>query len=87
MPSTARLEIFFEKILKRVLKFINSLKLYTGPPNCITGASKSGVQGEGLGPQGPPGSASEWKHGTCQKFNILIRVSQSLLSLPQSLFC
>ena len=30
-----------------------ALKLYTGPPNCITGASKSGGQG-GPGPRGPP---------------------------------
>ena len=34
-----------------------ALKLYTGPPNCITGASKSGGQG-GPGPP-PPGSASD----------------------------
>ena len=59
MPSEARLEIFFEKIQKKGPKIhCWALKLYTGPPNCITGASKSGGRG-GPGPPGPPpGSAS-----------------------------
>ena len=45
---------FFEKIYKKGPKIhCLALKLYTGPPNCITGASKSGGQG-GPGPPDPP---------------------------------
>ena len=59
MLSEARLEIFFEKILKKGPKIhCLALKLYTGPPNCITGASKSGGQGGPWAPGAPPGSAS-----------------------------
>ena len=59
MPSEVRLEIFLKKYKKKGPKIhCLALKLYTGPPNCITGASKSGGQG-GPGPWGPPGSASE----------------------------
>ena len=58
MPSKARLEIFFWKNTKKGPKIhCLALDLYTGPPNCITGASKSGGRG-GPGPRGPPGSAS-----------------------------
>ena len=59
MPSEARLEIFLKKYKKSGPKIhCLALKLYTGPPNCITGASKSGVGG-GPGVRGPsPGSAS-----------------------------
>ena len=47
---------FFEKIQKKGPKsHCLALKLYTGPPNCITGASKSG----GRGGPGPLGCASE----------------------------
>ena len=43
MPSKVRLEIFFKKNIKKGPKIhCLALKLYTGPPNCITGASKSG---------------------------------------------
>ena len=60
MPSEARLEIFWKNIKKDPKIHCLALKLYTGPPNCITGASKSGGQG-GPGPPGPPpGSASEF---------------------------
>ena len=46
MPREARLENFLKKYGKRALKFhCSSLQLYAGPPNCITGASKSGGQG------------------------------------------
>ena len=60
MPSKVRLEIFWKKYKKKGPK-INclALKLYTGPPNCITGASKSGGQGGARAPGAPPGSASE----------------------------
>ena len=45
MPSKARLEIFFWKNTKKGPKIhCLALDLYTGPPNCITGASKSGGQ-------------------------------------------
>ena len=45
---------FFEKYKKKGPKIhCLALKLYTGPPNCITGASKSGGRG-GPGPPGPP---------------------------------
>ena len=45
---------FFEKCKKKGPKIhCLALKLYTGPPNCVTGASKSGGQG-GPGPPGPP---------------------------------
>ena len=57
MPSKARLEIFLKNIKKGPKIDCLALKLYTGPPNCITGASKSGGQG-GAGP--PPGSASAY---------------------------
>ena len=53
MLSEARPENFFEKILKYGHKIhCLALKLYTGPPKCITGASKSVGQG-GPGPRGP----------------------------------
>ena len=44
-------QTFFEKIWKEGPKmYCLALKLYTRPPNCITGAYKSGVRGPG--PQG-----------------------------------
>ena len=53
MQSEVRLENFFEKIWKKGPKIhCLSLKLYAGPPNCITGASKSWGQG-GPGPRPP----------------------------------
>ena len=49
---------FFWKNMKKGPKIhCLSLKLYAGPPNCITGASISGGQG-GRAP-GPPGFVSE----------------------------
>ena len=58
MPSKTKLENIFEKIWKKGPKIhCLSLKLYAGPQNCVTGASKSGGQG-GPGTPGPPGSAS-----------------------------
>ena len=50
MPSKARLEIFLKKYKKDPKIHFLALKLYTGPPNCITGASKSGGQGGPLDP-------------------------------------
>ena len=59
MPSEARLEIFLKKYKKKGPKIhCLALKLYTGPPNCITGASKSGGRGGAREPGPPPGSAS-----------------------------
>ena len=55
MPSEARLENFFEKFLKKGPKIhYFALKFTVGPPNCITGASKSWGQGGDPGLQGPP---------------------------------
>ena len=52
MPSKARPEIFLKNIKKKGPKIhCLALKLYTGPPNCITRASKSGGRG-GPGPRG-----------------------------------
>ena len=50
MPSEARLEIFLKNIKKGPKIHCLALKLYTGPPNFITGASKSG----GRGGRAPP---------------------------------
>ena len=50
MPSKAKLEKFFEKKGPKI--HCLSLKLYAGPPNCITGASES--RGWGPEPPGPP---------------------------------
>ena len=58
MLSKARLEIFLKKYKKGPKIHCLALKLYTGPPNCITGASKSGGQGGTRVPGAPPGSAS-----------------------------
>ena len=45
---------FFEKYKKKGPKIhCFALKLYTGPPNCITGASKSGGQGGVRAPGAP----------------------------------
>ena len=53
MPCEARLEIFLKKYLKNCPKIhCLAIKLYTGPPNCITGAFKSGDQG-GRAPGAP----------------------------------
>ena len=49
MQSEVRLEIFWKKYKKGPKIHCLALKLYTGPSNCITGASKSGGQGA-LGP-------------------------------------
>ena len=52
MLSKAKLEIFLKKNIKKGPKIhCLALTLYTGPANCITGASKSGGWG-GLGPRG-----------------------------------
>ena len=51
MPSEARLEILKKKKGPKI--HCLALKLYTGPPNCITGASKSGGQGGDPGPRDP----------------------------------
>ena len=40
MLSKVRLEIFWKNIKKGPKIHCLALKLYTGPPNCITGASK-----------------------------------------------
>ena len=46
---------FFEKYKKKGPKIhCLALKLYTGPPNCITGASKSEGQGGARAPGAPP---------------------------------
>ena len=46
---------FFGKNMKKGPKIhCLALKLYTGPPNCISGASKSGGQGGSPGPRAPP---------------------------------
>ena len=51
---------FFGKNIKKGPKIhCLALKLYTEPPKCITGASKSGGRGGGRPPApAPPGSAS-----------------------------
>ena len=53
MLSEVRLEIFGKNIKKGPKIHCLALKLYTGLPNCITGASKSGGQG-GPGSPGTP---------------------------------
>ena len=59
MPSEARLKFFLKNIKKGPKIHCLALKLYTGPPNCITGASKS-WGGGGPSPRAPPpGSASD----------------------------